>query len=47
LKLDIAKNPEEILTKEDMKYYDYSLTGIVEIDGKPHYVIDFIQRPGV
>jgi hypothetical protein len=47
LELDIAKNPEEILTKDAMKYYDYSLTGVVEIDGKPHYVIDFIQKPGV
>ena len=47
LELDIAKNPEEILTKDDMKYYDYSLTGVVEIDGKPHYIIDFIQKPGV
>ena len=47
LELDIAKNPEAILTKDAMKYYDYSLTGVVEIDGKPHFVIDFIQKPGV
>jgi hypothetical protein len=47
LELDITKNTEAILTKEAMKYYDYTLTGVVEIDNKPHYVIDFIQKPGV
>jgi hypothetical protein len=47
LELDITKNTEAILTKEAMKYYDYTLTGVVEIDNKPNYVIDFIQKPGV
>jgi hypothetical protein len=47
LELDLAKNPEAILTKEAMKYYDYSLTGVIEIDGKPHYVVEFIQKPSV
>ena len=47
LELDIAKNPEEIFTKDAMKYYNYTLSGVVEIDNKPHFVIDFIQKPGV
>jgi hypothetical protein len=47
LQLDIAKNTEAILTIDAMEYYDYSLSSVVEIDGKPHYVIDFIQKPGV
>ena len=47
LELDIVKNPEAILTKEAMKYYDYSLSGVVEIDNKPHFIIDFIQKPDV
>jgi hypothetical protein len=47
LSLDIAKNTESILTKEAMAYYDYSLKGVVEIDNKPHYVIDFLQKPSV
>jgi len=47
LQLDIAKNTESILTKEAMEYYNYSLTGVIEIDNKPHYVIDFIQKPSV
>ncbi len=47
LELDMAKNPEAILTMDAMKYYDYKLSGVVEIDNKPHFVIDFIQKPGV
>ena len=47
LQLDIAKNTESILTAESMKYYDYSLSNVIEIDGKPHYVIDFLQKPSV
>ena len=47
LQLDIAKNTESILTKEAMEYYNYLLSGVIEIDNKPHYVIDFKQRPSV
>ncbi len=47
LQLDIAKNTEAILTPEAMEYYTYSLTGVIEIDNKPHYVIDFIQKQSV
>jgi len=47
LQLDIAKNTEAILTKDAMQYYNYSLTGVIEIDNKPHYVVDFIQKPDV
>ena len=47
LELDMVKNPEAILTRDAMKYYDYKLSGVIEIDGKPHFVIDFIQKPGV
>jgi len=47
LELDIAKNTEAILTLDAMKYYDYSLTSVIEIDNKPHYVINFIQKPSV
>ncbi|TAL59877.1 MAG: carboxypeptidase-like regulatory domain-containing protein [Bacteroidetes bacterium] len=47
LSLDIAKNSESVLTREAMQYYNYSLSGVIEIDNKPHYVIDFIQKPSV
>ena len=47
IQLDIAKNTEAIMTIDAMKYYDYSLTSVIEIDGRPHYVIDFKQKPSV
>jgi len=47
LDLDLAKNTESVLTREAMQNYDYTLTGVVEIDNKPHYVIDFKQKPSV
>ncbi len=47
LQLDIIKNTEAVMTIEAMEYYDYSLSGVIEIDNKPHYVIDFIQKPSV
>jgi len=47
MQLDIAKNTEAILTMEAMEYYDYLLSNVIEIDNKPHYVIDFLQKPSV
>jgi hypothetical protein len=47
LQLDLAKNTETVLTKDAIQYYNYSLTGVIEIDNKPHYVIQFIQKPSV
>ncbi len=47
LQLDIVKNTESVLTLEAMKNYDYSLTGVVEINQKPHYIIEFVQKPSV
>jgi hypothetical protein len=47
LALDIVKNTEDILTIDAMEYYNYTLASVIEINGKPHYVIDFFQRPSV
>lgn len=47
LQLDLAKNSESILTRSAMQYYNYSLGGVIEIDGKPHYIIEFVQKPTV
>ncbi|MGB8491103.1 MAG: carboxypeptidase-like regulatory domain-containing protein [Bacteroidales bacterium] len=47
LQLDIAKNTQDILTMDAMKYYDYSLATVVEINNKPNYVIQFRQKPTV
>ncbi len=47
LQLDLAKNTESVLTMDAMKYYDYSLSSVVEIDDRPHFVITFKQKPSV
>jgi len=47
LQLDIVKNTESILTREAMEYYNYSIGGVIEINNRPHYVIDFVQKPSV
>jgi len=47
LNLDIVKNTEAILTLDAMNYYNYSLSSVIEINGKPHYVIGFSQKPTV
>lgn len=47
LQLDIVKNTESILTREAMEYYNYSISGVIEIDDNPHYIIDFKQKPSV
>jgi hypothetical protein len=47
MQLDLAKNTESVLTMDAMKYYDYSLSTVVEIDNLPHYVISFKQKPDV
>jgi hypothetical protein len=47
LELDLAKNTETVLTRDAMQNYNYSLSGVVEIDGKPNYVIEFVQKPSV
>jgi hypothetical protein len=47
LELDIVKNSESVLTREAMENYNYTLSGVIEIDNKPHFVIDFIQKPAV
>ena len=45
LQLDIVKNTEAILTRDAMQFYNYSLSGVIEIDDKPHWIIDFMQKP--
>jgi hypothetical protein len=47
LDLDLVKNSETVLTREAMQNYNYTLAGVIEIDNKPHYVINFRQKPSV
>jgi hypothetical protein len=47
LELDLAKNTENLLTREAMQNYNYSLAGVIEINNKPNYIIDFVQKTSV
>ena len=47
LDLDLAKNPETILTEESLAQYDFSLSGVVVIDNRPNYIISFVQKPDI
>lgn len=39
LYLDVIKNPDLILTREDMPYYNYEVVDVVKIDNQANYVI--------
>jgi hypothetical protein len=41
LYLDVIKNPDLILTREDMPYYNYEVVDVVKIDNQANYVISF------
>lgn len=41
LYLDVIKNPELILTREDLPYYNYEVMDVVKIDNEANYVISF------
>jgi hypothetical protein len=41
LLLDIVKNPDVLLSKENIDYYKYEFLDLVNIDGKMNYVIEF------
>ena len=41
LMLDIVKNPDVLLSKENVDYYTYELLNLVNIDGKINYEIGF------
>jgi hypothetical protein len=42
--LDIIKNPSVILDPEMFDYYDYKLSGIVTIDNRKNYVVEFTEK---
>jgi hypothetical protein len=41
LLLDIVKNPDVLLSKDNIDYYKYEFLDLVNIDGKMNYVISF------
>jgi hypothetical protein len=42
--LDIVKNPDVLLSRETLMYYDYELVDMVRIDNESNYVIGFQPR---
>lgn len=42
--LDIVKNPDVLLSRETLKFYDYELLDMVRIENEANYVIGFTPR---
>lgn len=42
--MDIIKNPSVILDEETMQYYDYKLAGMVTINNRNNYIIEFFEK---
>lgn len=47
LLLDLAKNPSNLITEENFKFYKYNLTDIILYDDQPTYVIEFDQKENI
>ncbi len=47
LLLDVVKNPSALLTTDFFNYYNYKLNGIINIDQRETYVIEFSQKENV
>ncbi|MFO7655603.1 MAG: carboxypeptidase-like regulatory domain-containing protein [Bacteroidales bacterium] len=45
--LDIVKTPGNLLSSDILEYYDFKLTGIVKINNKENYVIEFDQKENI
>jgi len=45
--LDFVKNPEELLEREILQYYEFEITGQVIFDNRLAYVISFVQRSDI
>lgn len=43
---DIVKNPYQLLSDEMLQHYNFKYKNITEINGKPHFVIEFNQHKG-
>jgi len=47
LLLDVVKNPSTLLSEDFFKYYDYKLSGVINIDNRETFVIKFNQKNNV
>ncbi len=44
--MDVIKVPYSLLSEEDFENYTYDIVGVIEVDGRPHFVVSFKQKPG-
>jgi hypothetical protein len=47
LLLDVVKNPSTLLSEDFFKYYDYKLSGVINVDNRETFVIKFDQKINV
>jgi hypothetical protein len=47
LLMDVVKNPSTLLSEDFFKYYDYKLSGVINIDNRETFVIKFNQKNNV
>jgi hypothetical protein len=45
--LDLIKNPGDLLTQEALNDYEYDMAGMVSLDGKDTWIIEFDQKDNV
>ncbi|MBN1180943.1 MAG: carboxypeptidase-like regulatory domain-containing protein [Bacteroidales bacterium] len=45
--MDVVKNPSVLLDHESINYYNYEFAGMIEIDDRQTYVINFDQKTNV
>jgi hypothetical protein len=45
--LDMVKNPEELISEENMNYYNFFYSGLETVEDRDAYVIEFDQKNGI
>lgn len=45
--LDIVKNTEELISEENINYYNYYYTGLETVENREAYTIEFDQKAGI
>ncbi len=45
--LDVVKNPDELISEENVNYYNFQYSGMETVEDRDAYVIDFDQKKGL
>jgi hypothetical protein len=45
--LDIVKNPDELISEENMNFYNYYYSGLETVEDREAYVVEFDQKAGI